>query len=415
MRVPVQIGRFSIGQALPWDLITEDGRRVFRKGFVINTEASLKRILDMNLFYIADEVPGEVEESTAPEPEATPAEQPRARRTIHYDFLNKDGNDIKSEISESLFSFLDYCIYQQQMLSDAITSKKTDQAENVYKLIENIETIYELSPDACLGAIHIEFEEHPYSSLHPVYAAILCRAMASALNLKEENRRSLLGAALTANLGMYDYHDRLVNTNAKLTDKQFEILRKHPQISCDLVQANGITDSLWNNIIIQSHERLDGSGYPNRLTENDICLEAKIYAAIDTYLAMVMPRAYRAAMVPKIAMQKIYETAVSEKNVLSFGLIKTLGIYPPGSFVQLANREIAIVIKRNLQHSVAPEVAVIASSSGRTYREITIRKTDSAVYKIIDAYTPEQRYEINLDKIWRLTVDDKTIKSLGVV
>ncbi len=410
MRTPVQIGRFTVGQSLPWDLINEDGRRVFRKGFVINTEASLKRILDMNLYYEAE---AEEEPTTPESTTATPVDDsPKISREIKYSFSYDDPKKLQQEISESMFSFLDYCIYQQQMISDAIISKQTDQAENIHRLVENIDTIYRLSADACLGAIHMEFENHPYSALHPVYAAILCLAMATALNLKENNRKSLVGAALTANLGMYDYHDRLVNTNAKLTDKQFELLRKHPQIGADYVKANDITDSLWLDIIMQSHERLDGSGYPNRLSDEQICLEAKIYASVDTYLAMVMPRAYRAAMVPKVAMQKIYETAVSEKNVLSFGLIKTLGVYPPGSFVRLNSRDIGIVVKRNPVQTTCPDVAVIASGTGNPYKEIVIKHTDSSVYKVIEALLPEKSYQIDLNKLWRQTVDSNKIKRL---
>ena len=99
-------------------------------------------------------------------------------------------------------------------------------------------------------------------------------------------------------------------------------------------------------------------------------------------------------------MQQIYKTAVAEDDLISIGLIKQLGVYPPGSLVRLANQEIAVVVERNRHDSVAPKVAAIGHFAGRFYAQYVIRQSDTPSYEIIDVYQPETPVGIDMNRIW---------------
>ena len=391
---------------------------MFRKGFVVHSEQSRERLLQMELYFesisSATPKPHPVQKAVSHQTLNSSAGSPKVksqsllvgdelvprRRKVRYEF-DIPQSELKELVGGNVFVFLDYCIAQEKWICDSIIKGQQDMRETINVLADNLQSLFKQAPDACLGAIHLEFEQ-PYSCCHPVYSALLCLLIADGLGIAEERIPSLLRAALTANLGMYEYHDRLVNMNAKLSDEEFAVLKTHPEISHRMLTANGVTDSLWLEIVMQHHERGDGSGYPNGLKRNQIHPEAAILATVDTYLAFVMPRAYRKPVAPKVAMQKIYKTAVAADDTLSLGLIKQLGVYPPGSLVRLATQEIAVVVDRNEEHILAPWVACVGVLNGKNYAEPVRRSTLSDVYKVIDSYVSEQAVEIDMNQLWKV-------------
>ena len=400
MRTRIKPGQIKIGIALPWDVYNGEGRRIFRKGFIFHSKESLQRVSGLELYYApaAGAAPPAVS-TAAMAVAATDPEAEARRREVMYEFAQSQAH-IDELIRGNIFRFIDYSIAVIGDLNERITGGETGQFEKLDALIHNLIRGYNMAPDAFLGAMHLEYE-HPLSNLQPVYTVFGCLSMAEALNLAQEKVYSLVGAALTANLGMYRYFDLLVNRSTPLDEEEIAFLHTHPELSHKLLRENAVSDELWLNIVLQHHERGDGKGYPRGLKREDILLEASILAAVDTYIAMVTPRAYRKPLMPKIAMQTMYKTAVATDDLISIGLIKQLGIYPPGSLVRLANQEIAVVLERNRQHPVAPRVAAIGQLQGRYYPQVIKRDTDSPAYKILDAFQPESPIEIDLNQLWR--------------
>jgi len=394
LRTAIQKGRLKIGEALPWDVYNAEGRRIFRKGFIFRSKESLSRIMQMEL-YCED---GRPSPETSQHATGYSTASDVRRRLVIYEFA-KNQEEIEKQIGASIFHLIDYCIAVEEKICEEITQGATDQAGQLETLVSNIMHVFASYPEACLAAIHMDYEHH-LSSMQPVYSAFLCLLMAEGLNLPSERRHALVGAALTANLGMFKYFDFLVNRSTRLDEDEAAFVRAHPEASHRMLLGNHISDEAWLGAVLQHHERGDGRGYPAGLMRNAISIEASILAAVDTYVAMVTPRAYRKPLLPKIAMQQIYKTAVAEDDLISIGLIKQLGVYPPGSLVRLANQEIAVVVERNRHDSVAPKVAAIGHFAGRLYAQYVIRQSDTPSYEIIDVYQPETPVGIDMNRIW---------------
>lgn len=398
MRTPIQHGQFKIGEALPWDVFTVEGRRIFRKGFIFRSTESLSRVKHMELYREVDDV---AQEDTRTLSETTPETQARRRQVIYEFAAHK--KDIDKQIAGNIFHLIDYCIALEEQVCEQITGGATDQLTKLGLLVEHIQHAFAVSPDACLAAVHMDYEHH-LSSMQPVYTAFLCLLMAEGLNLPVQNKYSLVAAALTANLGMFKFFDFLVNRSMPLDEEETAFVRAHPESSHKLLRDNLVSDEVWLNAVLQHHERGDGRGYPAGLKRDAISPEASILAAVDTYVAMVTPRAYRKSLLPKIAMQQIYKTSVARDDLIGIGLIKQLSIYPPGSLVRLANQEIAVVVERNKHDSVAPKVAAIGRNLGRLYTNYVLRQSDTPSYKIIDVYQPETPVEIDMNQIWQCDI-----------
>lgn len=127
--------------------------------------------------------------------------------------------------------------------------------------------------------------------------------IANKLNLSKERIENLTYASLFHDIGKIDIPDEILNKPSRLTDEEYEIIKKHPENGIRFVEK-----TYYNNIgeiILQHHERIDGSGYPRGLKEDEILLEAKIIAVADTYDAMTTSRPYRTALPIEVAIDEL--------------------------------------------------------------------------------------------------------------
>jgi len=114
------------------------------------------------------------------------------------------------------------------------------------------------------------------------------------------------------------------------------------------------------DIVIQNHERLDGSGYPQGLRGRQISVDGAIAGLVDSYSAITSLRPYAEQVSPSAALSMLYKlrgTLFNEMLVEKF--IQCIGVYPVGSTVELNTGEIGIVIAQNLERRLQPRVMVI--------------------------------------------------------
>lgn len=123
------------------------------------------------------------------------------------------------------------------------------------------------------------------------------------LNLSKERIENIAFASLFHDLGKINVPDEILNKPGRLTIEEFEFIKKHPADGMILVKKTYYENVA--EIIHQHHERLDGSGYPGGLKEDEILLEAKIIAVSDTYDAMTTDRAYRKGVSPQEAVEEL--------------------------------------------------------------------------------------------------------------
>lgn len=130
-------------------------------------------------------------------------------------------------------------------------------------------------------------------------------------------------ASLFHDVGKVLVPDYILNKAGKLTEHEFEIIKKHPKYSADFIKDIKYADVM--HIVKQHHERLDGSGYPNGLKSDEICLEAKIIAVADTFDAMTSDRPYRKALSNEIALDELISLSGKhfDKDIV-ISLIKVL-------------------------------------------------------------------------------------------
>jgi putative nucleotidyltransferase with HDIG domain len=162
---------------------------------------------------------------------------------------------------------------------------------------------------------------------HGVVALAL--AVGDALGLGARDRRNLEFAALLHDIGKIRVPDEIINKPGKLTDAEFEIVKRHPVAGQEMLERVGGVLAQVGIIVRHHHERWDGRGYPDRIAGEAIPLAARIICVCDAYSAMTTNRPYRAALPVADAVAELERCSSDQfdPNVV-MALLRTVAKHP---------------------------------------------------------------------------------------
>jgi hypothetical protein len=154
----------------------------------------------------------------------------------------------------------------------------------------------------------VEFEDG-YTADHSRSVVELVNAVAEELDLDRDSRQELEFAALLHDIGKIAIPKEILNKPAKLTDEEFELIKTHTVEGQVMLDRVGGLLARVGRVVRSCHERWDGRGYPDGLTERQIPLAARIVFCCDAYSAMTTDRPYRAAMSRQEAVAELRENS----------------------------------------------------------------------------------------------------------
>lgn len=370
--VKVKHGEVQVDEALPWPVFDENDRMLLNQGYVITSPSMLDALLSRGIY----------------------------RENIKTVSIEYEAAESVLDETASPFVLIGEYTERLNSVFHDLEEAHEQSVDRVYRLVDDIQWFADRDREATLAAIHLSHNKK-YGLIHPVHVALLCEVVGSRINMPDENRRSLIAASLTANISKRNFQEMLQRQSTPLTTNQREQVNTHPERSHRILKLAGVKDDTWLEIVMNHHETLDGKGYPNGIGGEQISQETRLLSIADRYTAMISKRAYREPFLIKDALREFFmESGAAFDELLCLQVIKELGVYPPGSFVQLINYEIAVVIKRSPGKSTTPIVKSIAGKDGEPYSNPLLRDTSNASYQIreIVHYTPAT--PLNLDKLW---------------
>ena len=146
----------------------------------------------------------------------------------------------------------------------------------------------------------------PYTSNHQHRVCQLAVPLAQELGLSEDKVEGIRIASLIHDIGKIGLPTEILSKPGKLTDIEFSLIKDHSQIGYNILKSIDFSYPIAR-IVLQHHERLDGSGYPNKLKGDEILLEAKIMGVADVVEAMSSFRPYRPALGIDAALEEIIQ------------------------------------------------------------------------------------------------------------
>lgn len=212
---------------------------------------------------------------------------------------------------------------------------------------------------------------------HTANTAIMALALGLEAGLPDPELQLLGFCAMAHDIGMTEYAS-LYNRADRLGEKEFEEMSLHAEAG--VAKLDRIVDIDYKvrdrakHIVLQTHERADGSGYPDRLSDEEIDPLAQYISIADAYEAMTHPRAWRDAVNPPDAVKELVEKEGRGFNSKAVkALLSSVSIYPPGSLVALSTGEIASVVRVTRGFLTKPLVEILMDSQ---FSQLTPRHLD---------------------------------------
>ncbi|MDR2405250.1 MAG: HD-GYP domain-containing protein [Deltaproteobacteria bacterium] len=233
--------------------------------------------------------------------------------------------------------------------------------ENVDELVESVSR----NQDALTALIKLRrFDDYTYT--HCLNVSVLSISTGKALGLSDNDLRILGMGTMFHDLGKTRIPAYILNKPGKLTDDEFTIMRNHAALSAEIILEQKLNvDDQVIKVARFHHERIDGSGYPDHLKGDEIPPLATICGLSDVYDALTSDRVYHKGKLPHDALKFIYSlrgTHFEPSWVDRF--VQSVGIYPPGSVVELASGHVAVVMEINHGSLLTPVIKLVADPKG---------------------------------------------------
>ena len=376
----VTADEIELGAPLAWSVYDRAGKLLFVQGMVLVCQAHLDIILERGLV---------VPESRSSGGVVLPA------AVIDASGALAEGADAAEEADDTprvpevpVFRAMQLLRRELRQLHDDLLACESDElGGQARELALRLQALVERDADAALAAMQLEVGDDG-DVARVLHAATLCQVLVQAQQLEPEEGVSLVAAALTYDVALGPVAAVLNRQTGALTEDQRLMIDTHPLAGVELLQAAGVDDEVWLEAVLQHHERLDGSGYPSGLEGDAISPGARMLAIVDIYSAMVRPRAYREAIHARHALRSLFlERGKAVDGPLASLLVREIGVFPPGTPVRLANREVGVVLRRG-SDAARPVVARLINANGTLAAIAAHRDTAQPEYAITETVPP---------------------------
>lgn len=390
--VPIPIAMLEVGKPLPVDVWSPAGRLLLRKGQPIVSEQHREKLYGHD----ASTTEGEAH-----------AWQRAYERMVHV--MLQQGVDLQEIARMPMPSVI---IQRDHLTGELVQGGWLDLQEvlrgilyqgglaikPVHRLtaIENkARTLLNKDADDSLFRLFQALGDSSlgYCATHALLCAAVCELAAEKLGLNLLQRQSLMGAALTMNIGMAREQDSLARQSTVVTDWQRTLIREHPVRTLEILSAIGISDPDQLDIVRWHHAVESDEALPHTLTAR------RIIGMTDGFVAKMAARKTRSSLSPVSAVKSMVLGVQGPAVGVGSAMAQAVGFYPPGSYVQLANGDTAVAVQRG-ERANTPWVVSVVDKDGMPVGNYMAKDTANPANAILAPVNFEKvRVAINLDKV----------------
>ena len=331
----------------------------WRNKFVISDEKDIALIFESTIKEVWIDASKGLDvhagEASAEAEVVPPPPQPPAPEKASFNDEVKRAAKICAKGKEAVLS-----MFQEARMGKAI------EADAAMPLVEEISNSILRNPGALISLARLKTADD-YTYMHSVAVCALMIALARQLGLSDDETKDAGMAGLLHDLGKALIPTVILNKPGKLTEEEFAIVKTHPEKGHELLlTASGVSE-VTKDVCLHHHEKIDGSGYPKRLNAETMSRFAKMGAVCDVYDAITSNRPYKAGWDPAESIKRMAEWTGHFDPTIFQAFVKSLGIYPTGSFVRLASGRLGVVIEQGEKSLLTPKVRVFYSSKAQAY------------------------------------------------
>ncbi|MCB5207162.1 HD-GYP domain-containing protein [Methylovorus mays] len=257
----------------------------------------------------------------------------------------------------------------KQAITSMFNEVRMGQAVNAadaMPLVEEITASVSRNEGALISLVRLKHKDD-YTYMHSVAVCALMVALSRQLGMDDKQTKQAGLAGLLHDIGKSAIPLDILNKPGKLTDEEFDIVRGHPKAGHEILLASNGVDEVALDVCLHHHEKVDGTGYPHKLPNDEISIFAKMGAVCDVYDAVTSNRPYKEGWEPGVSLQRMAQWSKTHFDDRVFkAFVKSVGIYPIGSMVMLQSGRLGVVVDQNPVSLLKPLVKVFFSTKSRT-------------------------------------------------
>lgn len=250
----------------------------------------------------------------------------------------------------------DEAVRQYRQMADSVLTQPQAVAQQCIGLICHF-----VNEIACDGEAAIRLlSEHASDrhAMHPVNVTILSLLLGRAMGLPAGDMVDLGVAAMLHDIGKLQLPQRVRSYDEGFSSAEYKLYQEHVAQGLELARQMGLPQGA-QLAIAHHHEQVDGSGYPARLRGDSLPLSSKILALVNRYEDLSNPSKPATAMTPHEALSFIFAQLKNRYDgVVLSAFIRMMGVYPPGSIIQLVDGRYALVVSVNSTRPLKPRVII---------------------------------------------------------
>ncbi|SEP75074.1 HD-GYP domain-containing protein [Nitrosomonas ureae] len=250
---------------------------------------------------------------------------------------------------------------------DDVRMGKALEIEEAKSLVNEINQSMERNPNALLTLIRLK-NVNEYTYMHSVAVCVLMVALGRHLGLSEVQIKQAGTAGLLHDIGKMMIPNEVLNKPGKLTDEEFTIMKSHPVRGWEILKSCYQVHETALDVCLHHHERVDGKGYPEKLSGDALTLFARMGAVCDVYDAISSDRCYKAAWSPAESIRKMasWKDGHFDESIFQ-AFVKTVGIYPSGTLLKLQSGRLGVVIEQSTKKLTTPIVKIFFSTRANAH------------------------------------------------
>lgn len=196
------------------------------------------------------------------------------------------------------------------------------------------------------------------AAVHPVNVTVMALLLGKAMGLSQNDMVDLGMAAMLHDIGKLALPERVRGHEDNMSATEYRVYQEHVQLGVAQAKRMALSEGVQTTIA-QHHENVDGSGFPGKLKGDQLTRLAKVLVLVNRYENLCNPSQQASALTPHEALALLftqYRTRFDSVELSAF--IRMMGVYPPGSVVQLADERYALVVSVNSSRALKPRLIV---------------------------------------------------------
>ena len=277
-------------------------------------------------------------------------------------------------------------IFETYRLKELISQKQVlDQVKKIIQVLKE-------KRDYILDFSNLKSTEHNYLISHSVKTTIICIALAEFLKFPPHRTIELGMGAMMHKIGMLKINDDILTKTDELKQHEWKAIQAYPILGFKILKEMEFPAAA-SMAVLEHQERVNGTGYPRKVSGDQISLYGKILGVVSSYCAAIEKRPFKEGKNAHLGIMDILKDMGKQyDDKIVKALVFTLSIYPIGTVVQLTNKSIAIVTKTTPGNPKQPVIKVLTSEEGERLTEKII--VDLSQNKKIQIVRPLTQGEI---------------------